>query len=177
MIQPLQEMMKPDKTKIIVRLRLLLTLACLLSGFLAGENIFRYAMEVPGWRHIRIDEWGEYSRHADLGNGVFLLPFEAIASALLLFTASFTILKRKAEFQSAALPVHMASLFALAGLVLTFFAAPYMLRVRTIGSDPELLQQIFNHFHYWGFYRAIAQVLSFCACVAALGKVFELRKQ
>jgi hypothetical protein len=169
--------MEQNKNKIVSRLRLLLTCACLLSGFLAGENIFRYAMEVPAWRHINIAEWGEYSRHADLANGAFLLPFEAVVGALLLIAASIIILKGKGAFQSAALYVHSASFFALTGLVLTFFVAPYMLSVRTIGNDPELLQQAFNHFHYWGFYRAIAQILSFCACVLAIGKVFEIKKQ
>jgi len=146
----------------------------LLTGFIAGENIFRYALEVPGWRHIHIAEWGEYSRHADLGNGLFLLPFEAIVSTVLLISASLIILKRK-DFRPAALPIHIASFLSLMGLALTFFAAPYMLSIRTMDNNPEFLQQAFNHFHYWGFYRAIAQVLSFCACVAAIGKVYELK--
>jgi hypothetical protein len=67
--------MEQTKTKVISRLRLIVTLSCLLTGFLAGENVFRYTMEVPGWRHIDIAQWSEYSRHADLGYGVFLLPF------------------------------------------------------------------------------------------------------
>jgi hypothetical protein len=163
-----------EQHKTISRLRLLLSIACLLSGFLAGENIFRYAMEVPGWRHIDITQWGDYSRHADLGNGVFLLPLEAIGSALLLVAASIIILKRKKEFRSAAWSVHSATFFALAGLVLTFFAAPYMLSLHTVGNDPKLLQNAFDHFHFWGFYRAIAQVLSFCACVVAMGSVYGI---
>jgi hypothetical protein len=167
-------MAEQSNTKAITRLRLLIWPACLLGGFLAGENIFRYAMEVPGWRHISIAEWGEYSRHADLGTGVFVFPFEAIISVLLLVAASIIILKSKGEFQSAALPVYAATIFALAGLGLTFFAAPYMFSVRTIGNDPAQLQQAFDNFHYWGFFRGIAQVSSFCFCVWAMGKVFEL---
>jgi hypothetical protein len=159
-------------TKTLTGLQLLISLACLLSGLLAGENIFRYAMEVPGWRHIDIAQWGEYSRHADLGKGIFILPFEAIVAFLCLFTGSIIIIKSKTEFQPAALPVYASTFFALMGLGLTFMAAPYMLRVRTIGNDAQLLQQTFNNFHQWGFYRAIAQVLSFCTCVWAMGKVY-----
>jgi len=160
--------------KINSRVRLLISLACLLSGLLAGENVFRYAMEVPGWRHIPIDQWGEYSLHADLGNGVFLLPFEAIVSALLLLIASVMIIRQKDKIQSMAWPVHAATLFALIGLVLTFFAAPYMLSVRSLGNDPVLLQQAFDHFHHWGFFRAIAQVLSFCFCVLYFNQAMRI---
>jgi hypothetical protein len=168
--------MEPNRTKAISSLQLLMTFACLLMGFLAGENIFRYSIEVPGWRHINIVGWGEYSRHADLGNGIFIFPLEGIVSALLLVVASIIVLKRK-EFIKAALPVYMATTLALVGVVLTFLAAPYMLSVRTIGNDPALLQQTFYHFHHWGFFRAIAQVLSFCACVWGVGKVYELEKE
>ncbi len=82
--------------KRVGRLQTLLTLACILSGFLAGENIYRYVLEVPAWRHINIINWGEYSRHADLSyRGIFLLPTEAIVSAFLLLIASITILSQK----------------------------------------------------------------------------------
>ena len=165
--------MEATSNKIISRLRPLLVAACLLSGLLAGENIFRYAMEVPAWRHIPIDQWGEYSRHADLGNGVFLLPFEAIASAILLLIASVILTRQKEKLQAIALPVHAATLLALIGLVLTFFAAPYMLSLRSLGNDPVLLQQAFDHFHHWGFFRAIAQVLSFCCCVLFFNQVLK----
>jgi hypothetical protein len=166
--------MNRKKSKSISRLRWFVSFACLLHGFLAGENMFRYTMEVPGWRHINIAAWGEYSLHADLGNGIFLLPVEAIVGAILLLLASLTIVKGKEEFQSAAFPVHSATFFALAGLLFTFFAAPYMLSVRTMVNDPVLLQDTFNHFHHWGFLRATAQVLSFCFCVWSMAKVFEL---
>jgi hypothetical protein len=126
--------METIETKAISRLRLCISFACLFSGLLAGENVFRYAMEVPGWKHINIAEWGEYSRHADLGNGIFILPVEAVISTLLLLVASGSILKGKVKFQIAALPVHIATIFALTGLVLTFFAAPYMLSLRTSGA-------------------------------------------
>jgi hypothetical protein len=43
--------------KSINRLQTLLTIACILSGFLAGENIYRYVLEVPAWQHINIINW------------------------------------------------------------------------------------------------------------------------
>ncbi len=149
--------------------------ACILSGLLAGENVFRYLIEVPGWRHIDITNWREYSRNADLKNGAFLFPFEGIVGILLFVFSSGIVIKNKDEFQAAALWIHLATVFALAGVILTFFAAPYMLSVRTMVNDPALLQAAFNQFHFWGFFRAIAQILSFFACVFAIGKVYELK--
>jgi hypothetical protein len=107
----------------------------------------------------------------------FFFLLEAIVSALLLTIASIIVLRRKDEFRSVALPLYASSICAIAGLVLTLFAAPYMLSVRTMNDNPELLLQTFNNFHYWGFFRAIAQVLSFCFCVWSIGKVFELKKE
>lgn len=166
--------MKPDRNKIVSRLKIWVTIACLLSGLLAGENVFRYVMEVPGWRHIDITNWGEYSRNADLKGGIIILPFEAIVSALLFVFSSVAMMSAKHEFQSVAWPLHSATIFSIVGLVLTFFAAPYMLNVQAAGNNPELLQQAFDHFHFWGLLRAIAQVFSFFACVLAIGKIYEL---
>lgn len=156
-------------------LRIMISSACLIAGLLAGENIFRYTLEVPGWRHIDIAQWGEYSRHADLGTGIFLWPFEAISTSLLLLVSSVIIFRNK-HLQPAATTVYASAFFAMAGLGFTFFAAPYMLSVRNIGNDAQLLQQTFDHFHFWGLLRAVAQVLSFCCLVLAIGKVFTLNK-
>ncbi len=57
--------MAPNQYKAIFHLRLMISFACLLCGFLAGENIFRYSMEVPAWRHIDISigNYGDIFNH------------------------------------------------------------------------------------------------------------------
>jgi hypothetical protein len=167
--------MEQNKSKLILRLQILVTIACIISGLLAGENLYRYVIEVPAWRHLDIINWGEYSRNADLKNGVFLFPFEAIAETFLFIFSSVIVLKNKQDFKSLALTLHLLTFFSLTGLSLTLFAAPYMLSVRTIGNDPVLLQQTFNHFHFWGSLRAMAQVLCFPISVLVLGKIYELK--
>jgi hypothetical protein len=157
------------------RLRFLVMVACIISGFLAGENLNRYAIEVPAWLHVNMISWAQYSRYADLGTGLFIYPIEAIGSAILLIAASVTVVSN-AAFKHVALPLYASTLFALAGLFFTLFAAPYVLSVRTTPDDPELLQQAFNKFHFWGFLRALMQVASFCTCVWAMGRVFRLKE-
>lgn len=157
-------------------LRTLISIACIVSGLLAGGNIYRYVIEVPSWRHLNVIDWAEYSLHADLGNGIYLFSGEAIGSAIFLIAASVIVLLRKPAFATVTLAVHTSTVFALVGLVFTLFAAPVMLRLQSAGNDVKFLQQTFESFHFWGRLRAVAQVLSFVSCVWAQGKVFAILK-
>ena len=153
-------------------LRILLPIACIISGILAGGNIDRYIVQVPAWHHVSILSWADYSRYADLGNGLFLYPFEAFGSFLPLLIASIIVINKK---NPASFPVLLATFFALLGLVFTIFAAPVMLSIKDMKNDPILLQRAFDTFHFWGTIRAVTQVLSFFACVWAMGKVFATK--
>ncbi len=157
------------------RLRFYVTMACIFSGFLAGGNIDRYVVQVPAWEHVNIVSWADYSRHADLGTGLFAYPIQAIGSALFLIAAAIAVVS-STKFRQVALPLYAATLLALAGLILTLFAAPYMLSLRTMANDPILLQNAFEHFHFWGLLRALMQVASFCCCVWAMGRVFAIKE-
>jgi hypothetical protein len=59
--------------------RLLLIAAAFVSGLLAGGNIDRAFVAMPAWQEVGATNWAEFSRHADLGNGMWLYPIEAIA--------------------------------------------------------------------------------------------------
>jgi hypothetical protein len=60
-------------------MRLLLILSTFVSGLLAGGNIDRAFVAMPAWQQIGATSWAEFSRHADLGNGLILYPAEALA--------------------------------------------------------------------------------------------------
>ena len=145
--------------------------ACILSGFLAGGNIDRYVVQVPAWRQVDILNWAIYSRHADLGNGIFLYPVEAIGSFLMLLISSVIVLTNRSIFNFVAYSLYLATLFSALGLFFTLFAAPILLQVGTMGNNVFLLQQAFDKFHFWGLLRAIAQVLSFLASIFAIRKI------
>jgi hypothetical protein len=168
--------MSQQINKAAARLRFLVTVACILSGFLAGANIDKYVVQVPAWLHVNIISWAIYSRYADLGTGLFAYPIQAIGSAIFLIAASIAVVSN-AAFKHVALPLYASTLFALAGLIFTLFAAPQILSVRTMPNDPVLLQEAFNKFHFWGLLRALMQVSSFCTCVWAMGRVFGIKDQ
>lgn len=148
-------------------LNLLIITACFLSGLLAGGNVDRYVVQMPAWKQVSILNWAVYSRHADLGNGIFLYPFEAIGSFLMLCISSIIILMHKTRFKNAALPLHLATIFSAIGLLFTFFAAPVMLSLGAMDNNISQLQHAFDKFHFWGLLRAIAQILSFLAIIFA----------
>ena len=75
-----------------------MSIACIIGGLLADGNIYRYVIEVPAWRYLNITTWAEYSHHADLGNGLFLFPFEAIGGAIPLVVASIIIMSNESVF-------------------------------------------------------------------------------
>jgi len=149
-----------------------LGIAAIFSGWLAGGGIDRYLVQVPGFRHIDIIQWGEYSRHADLGNGLFLYPAEAIVP-FILFIVSFIIVLMNKQLSRLKIPVSLALILSAAGLFFTVFAAPVMLGIKNMPNDPVLLQQAFDTFHFWGGLRAIVQVLAFFPALWAFGLVFR----
>lgn len=137
----------------------------MLNGWLAGGDIYRYVIEVPAWRHLNILDWAGYSRHADLTNGLFLFPIEAIGGFIPLLIIS--VMSFSNNYPSRKI-IYLAGLFSLAGLILTFFAAPIMLSLRTAPDNPVLIQHIFDRFHFFGFWRMIMQVLAFCTGIIGI---------
>src|ERR1700752_777580 len=107
--------------KAIARLRFLLMSACVLSGLLTGETVDRLVIGFPAWKYTGIAAWAEYSRHADLGNGVFVYPLEGMLSFLLLLASSVLLITSKNIFikRHFSLSVHLSTVFAVIALILT----------------------------------------------------------
>ena len=164
---------KGESITSMIRLRILLMVSCFLLGLLAGETIERIIVQLPAWKKLNIGIWGEFSRHADLGNGLIVYPFEALGSFVCLLTTSIILFAHRRTAHNVVLPVIAATVFSFIGLILTFLAAPVMLSVRNIGNDPAVLNLAFNEFYYWSFFRGIAQILSFAFCIWAVGKTFS----
>lgn len=62
--------------------RVVLILAIVTSGVLAGMNLDRALVAMPAWHQVGASAWADFSRHADLGNGRTLYPLEAFGSLL-----------------------------------------------------------------------------------------------
>jgi hypothetical protein len=154
--------------------RFILLLAILFSGTLAGGNIDRTFVAMPAWQLTGAMTWADFSRHADLGNGLILYPLEAIGSGLLTLIAAIGFHRDGTAPRRVLVPLYLAAFLAACGLVLTLKAAPIMLGIRRV-SDPERLQKAFDAFWYWGNIRAACQISAFLALLAALPFIWSAR--
>lgn len=142
-----------------------LTLAAgLMNGILASGGINRALVHMPAWRHVGPVGWATFSRYADLGrNAMILYPLEAFGGMILSVAAAIVIRRNRAAPRTAKVPIYAAALFTIGGLLLTLKAAPIMLSVRHLGTDPAALQRAFDGFEFWGGLRSISQVLGYFA--------------
>ena len=147
--------------------RLLLIAAAFVSGLLAGGNIDRALVAMPAWQQVGAVSWAEFSRHADLGNGLWLYPIEAFGGALLTLGAAANYYFDRIARPGFAIPLCAAIVFSGCGLLLTIKAAPIMLGINNV-NDPAALQTAFEGFRFWGNIRGGSQVLAFAALMWAL---------
>jgi len=147
--------------------RALLAIALLFSGLLAGADIDRAVVAMPAWQVVGAAGWADFSRHADLGNGLFLYPVEAFGAALFGLAAAIGFHLDRDAPGSVKLLLDASVVLAAAGLLLTIEAAPIMLGIRDV-ADPAALASAFKGFWFWGNLRAICQVLAFVAQLIAL---------
>jgi hypothetical protein len=151
--------------------------AALLHGILAGLTIDRILVGLPGWREVGVVAWANYSRSADLGNGLVLYPGLAIGGALLSLGAAVSLIWLPMRQRSVAFAIYLSAGLALAGLMLTFKAAPFMLSLRYTGNDDLMhLRQAFDGFWFWSAIRGVMQVLAFLGNLWSLVEMLRCAK-
>jgi hypothetical protein len=135
---------------------------------LAGGAVDRVVVGGPAWHQLGAEAWAEYSRHADLGNGLVAYPVEAVGGALLIVSAAVSnYFDRNASFVTT-ISLYCAVIFSLVGLILTVKAAPIMLGLAALQS-PSAAQHAFDDFFLWGLYlRGTTIVLTFIAVTSSL---------
>jgi hypothetical protein len=151
----------------------LLIVATIVSGLLAGGTIDRFIVQFPAFRQIDISYWAVYSRHADLGNGFYLYPPEAIIPLICLVIAAYLVSGKNEAIKPLRLPVYISLFLSLSGLFFTIFAAPVMLSVKNMPDNPVMLKQAFEDFYFWSGFRGIAQILLFFSCLWGFGRIMK----
>ena len=128
---------------------------------------------MPAWRKVGAQAWAAYSRHADLENGFYLYPTEAIGGALFTTAAAVSFRFDATAPAVASLPVYLSVVLVLVGLLATVKAAPLMMSLRRIGDDMLAVQKAFDGFRQWGNVRGAFQILAFLVNVWALVAVLS----
>jgi hypothetical protein len=133
-----------------------------------GDNLNRTIVEMPAWRALGATAWAAFSRLADLGNGRIIYPVAGIGSTLLVLAAAISFRTSSVRPWSVAVPVYGAALMNIGVILLTTQAAPIMLNVPRLGTDPAALQQAFEGFYRWDSIRAVVGALAACAQIWAV---------
>lgn len=145
--------------------------ATLLTGLLAGGVMDRAIVGGPAWQELGAQAWAQYGRLADLGAGLLAYPIEGVGSTLLTLAATISHYVESSRVRGVTGPLYCAAAFSAAGLLLTTRAAPIMLGLPALQTQPAV-QQAFDQFFLWGlFLRGSADVLCFVALVWALSNL------
>jgi hypothetical protein len=123
---------------------------------------------MPAWRTLGATAWAAFSRLADLGNGRIIYPIAGIGSMILIIVAAIGLRLSPSRPWSVAIPVYGAALMNVGVILLTTQAAPIMLSVPRLGSDPVALQQAFEGFYLWDSIRAVVGALASCLQIWAV---------
>lgn len=145
--------------------------ALVLAG--VGDSFGRTLVENPAWRQLGVEAWAAFSRLADLGNGEIVYSTEGIGGALLIVAAAIGFRLSPTRPLSVALPLYAAVVMRIGVLLATAGAAPIMLSVKGLGTDPVALQRAFDGFARWGDLRAVFTALGYCAELWALWAVLR----
>ena len=146
--------------------------ATLANGLLAGADVDRWLVGMPAWQSVGVVGWTNYSRLADLGNGFALYPILAIGGTLLSLAAAMTFMRQAKHERFVTIPIYAAAGLGVAGLLVTFKAAPFMLSLGHIGNeDVASLQHAFDGFRLWGSVRTVLQTLAFGANLWSLAVI------
>lgn len=136
--------------------------ATMFGGVLAGATFDRGLVGMPALWQLGPKAWADYSRRADLSvRGAAFYPTLAIGNTVLSIATAIAAPKNRAAKVAAAL--------AVSGLLLTFKAAPNMLRLRKLDDDNEAaIRDAMRGFAFWSALRGACQIGAFAANVAAL---------
>ena len=146
-----------------------LVVAATVVGGLFGSLLDRALVGTDAWRHLGVQVWADYSRHADLGTGNIVYPVGGILWWALIFAAAVSQRLDRSTPPRAGLPIYLAALFSVGAIIATIIAAPIMQSVGSLGNDRGALQSSFDRFTLWGIYiRGVFFALSFLCTVWAL---------
>jgi hypothetical protein len=138
------------------------------SGFhcvLAGGGLDRAFVQMPAWRRVGPLAWAEFSRNADLRDGLVLYPVAALGGAACSILAAATAPPRKTA------SLWAGAILSLLGLLATTRAAPRMLSLRNLSNEQiGPIATAFDGFRRWGNVRMVVQVGAFVANLWALAR-------
>lgn len=152
---------------------LLLSLATIVDGLLAGASVDQSVEQLPARHRIGVHAYHAYTQASHMANGRFWLIPLGIAGPILRLVAAFAARNRGLPGEMT-LPVYLAAMLGVAHMLGTVKAGrinwrltPWQPRERQI-TDEATLAEVFRRFARWQGVRAVLQFLTFAVGVWAL---------
>ncbi|MGA2479921.1 MAG: hypothetical protein ABSG63_14315 [Spirochaetia bacterium] len=147
----------------------LLVLAVIFNGLLAGTSFDTALVKLPARRRIGARAYAVFARGNDLGNGLILYPALAILASLLVFaTLAFAFINQQPGRH---VLLWVASVASVLHFVATSQAAPQMIGLRKAPDDEDTLMARLNTFARWHAVRTVLQCLTFLILVWVITRV------
>jgi hypothetical protein len=146
---------------------LVLAVATIIDGLLAGASLDQSIKQLPARRRMGAVAFSAYSQAADLGNGVIWYAALGIGGAVLTLAAAAMAIVANVPMGQR-LPVLMAGALSVAHSITTARAAPINFSQRAARGNERVLADIFNRFERWQSLRAALQLATFALMVKAL---------
>ena len=144
----------------------LLVLALVFNGTLAGASLDTSLVKLPARLRIGARAYAVFARGNDLGSGRWVYPAWAVAAALLVFAATVVALVHRPA-TGAFVALVVASVATLVHFGATGRAAPLMLGIRHAADDEAGLAARLDAFARWHALRTVFQALAFLCLLAA----------
>ena len=146
----------------------LLLAATAFTGLLAGASLDQSLKQLPARHRIGARAFSQYSRAADLANGVVFYGILGVGALLFSLAAALS-----AYFQQVAPPasswIYAGALLALLHTLVTAKAAPTNFSQRKLPADDEAgLAAVFDRFARWQNLRCALQVANFAVDLVAV---------
>ena len=138
-----------------------------MTGLFGGMALQKLIVELPARKVTGAVLFAKYARAADLGNGVYVYPAFAVMSELITI-AAFVIAITTDDSAEVIAWLGIASCCGLGVLVMTFFAAPQMLRIGKAEDREEIITPLLEKFVRYSWPRAVFVWLQFGALLWVL---------
>ena len=149
----------------------LLAAAAVLSGWLAGAALDRSAVGTPVWQAFGPEAWAHFARGAVFGTGLTMDAILGVAAAALMIAAAASAYSDRESLAEASVPLILAVIFSLLGLLFTAKAA-HLVQFLMAAQPAADLRPIFDQYLIWGVdFRAAADAVAFVALVWTLSSL------
>ena len=154
------------------RTRVLVVLATICGGLLAGPGLDRVVVQNPAWQHFSPGARARFTQEADLGRGIAWYPVQGLTALVFSCAAAWSISREHRDVRiDAAGPTYAAAVLSIVALVVT--AAVIVPNTRAVAhiSDKNLAPAVFDRLMLWWKGKAALHVATFVANVLSLAKL------